>query len=160
MYQLTERPARAQSFTPLYARRIFWLAQIVPFLVLLGFIGWKIRQSRLDDREAQRIAALHNEAAELVRKLRRDDASPQTYFSQATRAVQVKTALARNVDPNMVDAETAAATFQLDESLRDQLRRLFERSDELRYSGARNGAETISAENRREVLDLVESLRT
>ncbi|MDQ2823914.1 MAG: BatD family protein [Verrucomicrobiota bacterium] len=160
LYQLTERPARAQSFTPLYARRIFWLAQIVPFLVLLGFIGWKIRQSRLDDREAQRIAALHNEAAELVRKLRRDDASPQTYFSQAARAVQVKTALARNVDPNMVDAETAAATFQLDESLRDQLRRLFERSDELRYSGARNGAETISAENRREVLDLVESLRT
>ena len=35
-----------------------------------------------------------------------------------------------------------------------------ERSDELRYSGAHNGAETISAENRRDVLDLVESLRT
>jgi hypothetical protein len=116
----------------------------------------------LDNREAQRIAALHHEATELVRKLRRDDSSPQIYFSQATRAVQVKTALASRhggIDPNMVDAETAATTFQLDENSRDQLRRLFERSDELRYSGADNGAETISPESRREVLDLVESLR-
>ena len=74
--------------------------------------------------------------------------------------MQLKTALARNVDPNMVDAETVLNTFQLDEDLRDRLRHLFERSDELRYSGAHNGAETISAENRRDVLDLVESLRT
>jgi hypothetical protein len=159
---LTERPTGAQSFTPLYARPNFWLAQIIPFLALLGLIGWKVRQSRLDNREAQRIAALHHEATELVRKLRRDDSSPQIYFSQATRAVQVKTALASRhggIEPNMVDAETAATTFQLDENSRDQLRRLFERSDELRYSGAHNGAETISPESRREVLGLVESLR-
>ena len=162
LYQLTERPTGAQSFTPLYARPNFWLAQIIPFLALLGLIGWKVRQSRLDNREAQRIAALHHEATELVRKLRRDDSSPQIYFSQATRAVQVKTALASRhggIEPNMVDAETAATTFQLDENSRDQLRRLFERSDELRYSGAHNGAETISPESRREVLGLVESLR-
>jgi hypothetical protein len=163
LYQLTERPARAQSFTPLYVRANFWLAQIGPLFALLGFVGWKIRRSRLDNREGQRIAALHHEAAELGRKLRRQDASPQTYFSQAARAVQLKTALAsrnRGIDPNAVDAETVATTFQLSEDLRDRLRRLFERSDELRYSGALNGAETISPENRREVLDLVESLRT
>jgi hypothetical protein len=161
LYQLTERPARAQSFIPLYARLNFWLAQIVPFLALLGFIGWNVRRSRLDNREAQRTAALHHEVADLVKKLRRDDVSPQTYFSQAARAVQVKTALASRhggIDPNMVDAETAATTFQLDENSRDQLRRLFERSDELRYSGKHNGAETISPEHRREVLNLVESL--
>jgi oxygen tolerance protein BatD len=163
LYQLTERPARAQSFTPLYSRPNFWFAQIIPLLALLGLIEWKIRQSRLDNREAQRIAALHHEANELVRKLRFDDSPPQTYFSQAARAIQVKTALASRhggLDPNMVDAETAATTFQLDENSRDQLRRLFERSDELRYSGTHNGAETISPENRREVLELVESLRT
>src|SRR3984893_7329912 len=158
--QLTDRPERAQSFSPLYARPTFWGVQIVPFLALLGFVGWKVRQSRLDNREGQRIAALHYEAAELARKLRRRDASPQIYFSQAARAVQLKTALARNVDPNMVDAETVVTTFQLSEDLRDRLRRLFERTDELRYSGAHNGNETISPENRREVLDLVESLRT
>ena len=160
LYQLTERPAHAQSFTPLHERSGFWFVQIAPFLALVGFAGWKIRQARLDNREAQRIAALQHEAADLMRKLRRDDASPEEYFLHASRAVQVKTALARNVDPNTVDLETAAATFQLDENSRAQLRRLFERSDELRYSGARNGSGTVSPESRREVLDLIENLRS
>ena len=160
LYQLTERPKVAQSFTPLYTRPLFWTAQFVPLLALLGLIGWKATQARRENREAQRIAALRHEAAELMQKLRRNDSSPQEYFSQASRAVRVKTALARNIDPNAVDAETAAAAFDLDENERTQLRRLFERSDELRYSGAHNGAETISPESRREVLDLLENLRT
>ena len=160
LYQLTERPKVAQSFTPLYARPLFWTAQFVPLLALLGLIGWKATQARRENREAQRIAALRHEAAELMQKLRRNDSSPQEYFSQASRAVRVKTALARNIDPNTVDAETAATAFDLDENERTQLRRLFERSDELRYSGAHNGAETISPESRREVLDLLENLRT
>ena len=160
LYQLTERPNVAQSFTPLYARPLFWTAQFVPLLALLGLIGWKATQLRRQNREAQRIAALQHEAAELMRKLRRDDSSPQEYFSQASRAVRVKTALARNIDPNAVDAETAATAFDLDENERTQLRRLFERSDELRYSGTHNGADTVSPESRREVLDLLESLRT
>ena len=160
LYQLTERPKVAQSFTPLYARPLFWTAQFVPLLALLGLIGWKATQARRENREAQRIAALRHEAAELMQKLRRNDSSPQEYFSQASRAVRVKTALARNIDPNAVDAETAATAFDLDENERTQLRRLFERSDELRYSGAHNGAETISPESRREVLDLLENLRT
>jgi hypothetical protein len=157
--QLTERPARSQSFTPLYARSSFWFAQIIPFLALVGFVGWKVRQSRLGDREAQRTAALQHEAAELMRNLRRGGSSPQEYFSQASRAVQLKTALARHVDPNTVDAETAATTFRLDENSRAQLQQLFERSDEMRYSGARNGAGGLSAESRRDLLDLIESLR-
>ena len=160
LYQLTERPKGAQSFTPLYARPLFWTAQFIPLLALLGLIGWKATQARRENREAQRIAALRHEAAELMQKLRRNDSSPQEYFSQASRAVRVKTALARNIDPNAVDAETAAAAFDLDENERTRLRRLFERSDELRYSGAHNGAETISPESRREVLDLLENLRT
>ena len=160
LYQLTDRPSRPQSFTPLYARSSFWLAQIVPFLGLLGFVGWKIRQAQMDNRDARRLAALHHESAELMRRLRRDDVSPQEYFSQASRAVQVKTALARNIDPNAVDFDTAATAFNLDEDARAQLRELFERSDELRYSGAGNGAAAVPAESRRQVLNLVENLRT
>jgi hypothetical protein len=160
LYQLTQRPNVAQSFTPLYAQPLFWTAQFVPLFALLGLIGWRATQARRENREAQRITALQHEVAELMRKLRRDDSSPQEYFSQASRAVRVKTALARNLDPNAVDAETAATAFDLDENERTQLRRLFERSDELRYSGAHNGAETISPESRREVLDLLENLRT
>jgi hypothetical protein len=159
LYQLTELPVRSQSFTPLYARSVFWMAQLIPLLALLGIAGWKIRQARIDNREAQRIAALQQEATELMRKLRRKDTSPQEYFSQASRAVQVKTALARNVDPNVVDVEVAAKTFGLDEGERAQLRRLFARSDEMRYSGAQNGAGTTTPQDRHELLEFIESLR-
>ena len=158
LYQLTER-GRVQSFTSLYARPIFWMLQLIPLLALLGFGGWKIRQVRIDNREARRMAALQHEAAELMRKLRRNDVSPREYYAEASRVVRVKAALARNVDPNTVDAETAADTFGLNADSRERLRRLFEQSDEFQYSGVRNGSERISPENRRDVLELVEDLR-
>jgi hypothetical protein len=158
LYQLTER-GRVQSFTPLYARPIFWTAQLIPLVALLGLAGWKMRQARIGNREARRIAALQHEAADLMRKLRRDDVSPQEYYAEASRVVRVKAALARNADPNTIDAETAADTFGLNGDSRERLKRLFEQSDELQYSGAHNGSERISAENRRDVLELIEDLR-
>jgi hypothetical protein len=158
--QLTERPARAQTFTPLYLRPAFWFAQIVPLLLVLGLVVWMVRRARLENREAQRVAALQHEAADLIRTLRRDGASPQEYYSLASRAVRVKTALAKNVDPNIVDLDTAVRAFDLDDSSREQMRRLFEQSDELRYSGFQNGGQTMSPERRREVLALLEQLRT
>jgi hypothetical protein len=159
LYQLNER-GRTASFAPLFLHREFWLAQIAPLLVLLGFVAWKIRQRRLDNREARRIAALQHESAELLRKLRRSDLSPVEYFSDAARAVRLKTALAKDVDPNAVDADMAASVFALDEASRAQLRRLFERNDELRYSGRPNGSARVNGEDRDRVLELLESLRT
>src|SRR5215471_18976559 len=116
LYQLTE-PSRTASFEPLYMRRGFWAAQSLPMAALLFFAGWKIRRARLDDREARRLSALQHEAAELMHKLRHDDASPREYYSEASRIVQLKAALAsgnRGIDPNAVDAEKAAETFKLD----------------------------------------------
>src|SRR4051812_30361229 len=43
IHQIAELPAEPQSFTPLFGRRPFWLAQLVPLFLLLGFIGWRIR---------------------------------------------------------------------------------------------------------------------
>lgn len=159
LHQLTELPAEAQSFTPLFARRSFWLAQLIPLLALLGFAGWKLRQAHLDNRDARRREALQHEAAALQRSLRREDVSPQEYFSSASRAVQLKTALAKDIDPNSVDAEMAASAFQTDEMTRNRLRRLFEKSDEARYSGGQNGIRLLPTETRNEVLDLIENLR-
>ena len=157
LYQLTER-GRAQSFTPLYARPTFWTAQLIPLLALLGLAGWKMRQTRIGNREARRIAALQNEAAELMRKLRRNDVSPREYYAEASRVVHVKAALVGNTDPNTIDAETAADTFGLNGDSRERLKRLFEQSDELQYSGTHNGSERISSETRHDVLELLEDL--
>jgi hypothetical protein len=73
--------------------------------------------------------------------------------------VRVKTALAKNMNPNAVDADIAAQAFDLGEHEQAQLRTLFERSDELRFSGSGNGAGKISSNERGEFLRLLESLR-
>jgi len=162
LYQLTERPKAAQSFTSLWAWPTFWSAQFIPLFALLGLIGWKIRQARIDNRAGQRIAALQHEAAELMRKLHRGDASPREYYAEASRVVRVKAALAsgsRQIDPNTVDVDTAAETFRLNGDSRERLRRLFEQCDELQYSGAHNGSEKLSPEIRRDVLEFIETLR-
>src|SRR6266478_2017473 len=162
LYQLTDRPAMAETFAPLYARPVFWTVQLVPLLGLIGFAGWKIRRAKIDNRAARRFAALQHETSELMHKLRRTTGSPQEYYVEASRVVRLKTALASGsggIDPNVVDAETAADTFKLDTDSRDQLRRLFEQSDEWQYSGAHNGPATISPESRREVLELIKNLK-
>ena len=84
------------------------------------------------------------------------------YYAEASRVIRVKAALAsgnRRIDPNVVDAETAANTFKLDTDSRDRLRRLFEQNDEWQYSGTHNGPGRISPESRRDVLELIENLR-
>ena len=162
LYQLTDRPAMAETFAPLYTRPVFWTVQLVPLLGLIGFAGWKIRRAKIDNRAARRFAALQHETSELMHKLRRNTGSPQEYYAEASRVVRLKTALASGsggIDPNVVDAETAADTFKLDTDSRDQLRRLFEQSDEWQYSGAHNGPATISPESRREVLELIKNLK-
>jgi hypothetical protein len=159
LYQITDWPGTTQLFTPIHMRPNFWLAQIVPFIALLGFVGWKLRQAKLSDREAQRRADMQHEAAELQRKLQRTDAPSQEYYAEAARAVQLKTALAKNVNPNTVDAKSAAAAFQLDDTTRNQVELLFRQKDELRYSGKQNGENKISPNERQEVLELIEQLR-
>src|SRR6266542_3528627 len=162
LYQLTELPKKSESFAPIYTRRVFWAAQLIPLLALIGFAGWKIRRARIDNRDAQRLAALQHEATDLMHKLHRNDVSPREYYAEASRVVRVKAALAsgnRRIDPNMVDVETAAETFKLNSDSRDRLRRLFEQSDEWQYSGAHNGPGRVTPESRREVLELIKNLR-
>ena len=159
LYQFSNWPGTTRSFAPVYMRSNFWLAQIIPLVALFGFFGWKWRQSRLGDREARRRAQLQHEAAEVQKRLRRADTPSQEYYAEAARAVQLKTALAKNVNPNTVDAGTAAAAFRLDEAMRNQLETLFKQKDELRYSGGLNGKSTVSPNEQREVLELIEHLR-
>lgn len=158
LYQLTDQPHWVQSFAPIFLRPQFWALQAVPLIGLIGFFGWKSRKRRLANREGKRLAAWEQETAELQKRLRRADDPPDQYFAGALRVVQLKTALARRMEPNSVDAETAVAAFQLDDEKRDRVRELFRRSDELRYSGRQNGHGPVNEQTRREVLDLIENL--
>ena len=158
LYLLTNPPHWVQSFAPIFERPIFWAVQVVPLLGLIGFFGWKARQRRLANREGLQRAAWEQETEELQKKLRRADTPPDRYFAEALRLVQLKTALARRVPPNTVDAEAAVAAFQLDGEKQERVRELFRQSDELRYSGRQNGHDAVNEQTRREVLDLIENL--
>jgi hypothetical protein len=62
------------------------------------------------------------------------------------------------MEPNIVDAEMAVETFGLPNEKNEQVRELFRRSDELRYSGRENGNGAVTEQTRREVIDLLDSL--
>lgn len=161
LYQLTEHGRWDRNFIPIAITAPFWATQALPFLGLVGFFGWEMRRRRLADREEQRRAAWENETAELQRKLRRGEDPADRYFAEAMRLVQLKTALAAShnkIEPNTVDVETAVATFDLPEEKRAQMRELFRRSDELRYSGRQNGNGVVAEQTRLEMMDLIESL--
>src|SRR5437588_60672 len=155
---MKERGKIVHSFAPLYAQKEFWVAQVFPLAIAIGLAGWKVQRVRRSNLAAMRAAGFQRETDELLRKLRRDVLPPPEYFSDASRVVQLKTALKQNSEPGAVDAETAARVFALDEERSERMRRLFAISDELRYSGKANGS--VSRDHQREALELIESLRT
>src|SRR6266513_5942087 len=159
LHQINERGKIVSSFATFYARREFWLAQLLPLTFALGLMGWKVQNVRASNRAALRAAQLQHERDELLRKLRRDQLAPREYFSDASRVVQLKAALKQmNIEPATVDAETAARVFDLNAEQSERMRRLFATSDEFRYSGAGNGESALSSDGRRETLELIESL--
>src|SRR5207244_6781799 len=46
LYQMSDL-GRVRSFTPIYARPVFWMAQLAPLILLLVFVCWKIWQVML-----------------------------------------------------------------------------------------------------------------
>jgi hypothetical protein len=158
LHQINERGKIVHTFAPLYAWRGFWLAQLFPLVLALGLVGWKMQNIRASNRAALRAAQLQHEKDELLRKLRRKRLAPRDYFSDASRVVQLKTALKENnIEPATVDAETAARVFGLDPEQSERMRRLFAKNDELRYSGV-GGDGALTSDGRREALELIESL--
>jgi hypothetical protein len=104
------------------------------------------------------VIELQNEAALLQRSVQRTDQTPDQYYADATRIVQIKTALHRRIEPASVDADAASTIFNLDESERVRLRELFHRNDEVRYSGSANGNRTVPEQTRHEITALLNRL--
>jgi len=156
LQQLPDRGVE-HTFSQIYERREFWFAQIIPAVGIVGLLAWGWRRRKAKDAKAREAAALRREMDSVLRVLRRDGTPPQEYIAHAARAVRLKTAIAGGISPASVDAIIAADTFRASDQQRGVIQRIFESSDELRYSGRAVNGE-ISPEWRREVLDVIESL--
>ena len=147
-----ERGARKDSFEPMYRSRIFWIAQGVPALVLLGFLGARFLRK---DEATSRVAALRRERGELWRKVRGETAHAE-FFQKAARLVQVETALATGRPDASVDAAAARASRALDEETAAGIDEIFSKRAELLYAGSAGNDGRISENERDRALTVLE----
>ena len=138
--------ARRDSFEPLYRSRIFWIAQGVPLLGLIGLIGSRLLRK---DDETKRIEMWKRETGELWRKVR-DESAGADFFQNAARLVQIETARITGRDPATVDAASAQGSRTLDAETATGIDEIFSRLGELVYAGAgRDGGRVSSADRDR-----------
>jgi hypothetical protein len=143
------------SFEPLYARRGFLLAQLVPLAVLLALLATKFLRA---DARAAKAGALRQARASLLGKLRRGDLPDAEFLETAARVIQVDTALARGGEPDSVDAAGARAAFKLDDDTAELVEKVFADRAELLYAGAGASEPHLSTSERGRVLATLEKL--
>ena len=143
-----------QSFTPLYERRSFWLAQLAPASVLLLLLAFRLR-SRPDAHAARR-AALRREKSALLAKLRAGPMTHPEFFDTAARVAQIATALATGTDAAGVDATAARALAGTDTATAEVLEEIFDARAELLFAGGGRDESRVSGDDRARVLAVLE----
>jgi hypothetical protein len=137
-----------ESFEPLYARRSFLLAQLVPLALVLGLLGRRLFHRSED---ARALAALRREKGELASRLR-SESSHSSFYDAAARAIQIETALATGCAPGSVDAAAACRARALGRETAEAIAEIFNARAELLYAGQGGGDGRISAREREQVL--------
>lgn len=130
-------------FTPVYRQGSFWLAQglIGAALAAFGALAWGRRSSRKD--VARRTAESQRRQAELLKTLRTEGTARRDFYQAAARLAQLK---------------AGAAGGQPGEHLTGAVEQIFRRHDELAYSGGAVAQEPVPPEERRTVLETLETL--
>ena len=147
--------AARDSFEPSYRSRVFWVAQGVPALALLGFFGARFFRK---DEAKSRAAALKRERDELWRKVRSESGHAE-FFQAAARLVQVETAMATGRADASVDAQTARASAKLDNEAAAGIDEIFSKRAELLYAGSMRSDGRISESEKGRALTALERLQ-
>ncbi len=143
--------AAHSSFEPLYARREFLLAQLVPLGVVLTLIGRRVLRRSESARAAD---GLRREKAALLRGLRAES-SHAKLFDAAARVIQIDTALGSDRAADSVDAATACQSRRLDPQTAESVAAIFSARAELLYAGGGSGDGRVSAAERNRVIETI-----
>ncbi len=145
-----------KSFVPPYQRREFWLAQGVVGLVLIGFLGFKLR--RRPDSAALHMATLRRQKTEALDRLRNGELPHVEFFDAAARVAQIETALATGRSISEIDASVVHASARLDETTAGVIDEIFNARAELLFAGGSRGDDRVSAAERERVLAALKQL--
>ncbi len=141
-----------KSFTPLYARREFLLAQAVPGVALLLLLALRLRAR--PDTQAARRTALRREKAALLARLQGGGLAHQEFFDAAARVAQLTTALATGAEADGVDASAARALADADTA--EVLEEVFNERAELHFAGVGRDDRSVSGDARARVLSALQ----
>lgn len=144
-----------KTFTPLYARREFLLAQLVPAFFLLLLLALRLRGR--PDADAARAAALRREKAALLVRLRAGEMAHPEFFDAAARVVQIATALATGADAAGVDATAARALAGTDAATAEVIDEVFDARAELLFAGGGRDESRVAGDDRARVLAVLET---
>lgn len=139
---------KPRSFVPIYEKREFWFAQIIPAAVLLGLGAMRIFRS---SGQARAVSALRREKNAQIARLQRETGRAE-FLDAAARAIQLDTALATGQKPGAVDAIAACRSRQLDPGTIEAVQQIFDARAELLYAGNGHSSEPLSAIERDRVL--------
>ena len=154
-YILTEPGPRhgAAEFRPLYRRPLFWEVQgvaLAGLLALGGAAGWRVRVRNASNQHAAQLA---RQQSDLQRALRREDTGRREFYTAATRLAQLRA----GADASL-SAEEIARVKRLDADTASSVREIFDRHEELAYSGAAAAQAPVPAAERQGVLATLETI--
>lgn len=145
------------DFTPVYRQRKFWLIQglIAAALAAGGVLMWGRRSSRKD--VARRTAESQRRQAELLRTLRTEGTARRDFYLAAARLAQLKAGAAAGRPGEHLTLAEVCAAQPPGSPVTASLEQIFHRHDELAYSGGAAAQEPVPPEERRTVLETLET---
>jgi hypothetical protein len=151
---LRYEPGAIGTFSPVYARREFWLVQGIPAFGILSLLA-----ARLFRRDPRRVrhTALERQRADTWKKLRSDE-NPADFWEHAARVAQIDTAIVSGLDPGSVDVDVMKRVRSLDPEVAAGIEEIFERRGALLFAGRGALDSQVSPQQRSRIIAALEKL--
>lgn len=157
MYIRADSTGWGGTFEPLYANRLFWVAQGAPLVALLAFLGVQVARKRAADEQARKRAQWRRQKDAELAAIQRRDVPESELYQAAARALRLEAAIQTGRSPDTLDGAEVANARTLDQALAERVRRLFDRQAEVLYAGASGGRSAASAQARVDAMETVKA---
>ena len=146
------------DFLPPYRRRSFWVAQGGILAALLGLAVISGPLARTRSVQSRHRAQLRRRQGELERALDREGTGRGEFYSAATQLARIRAAATVGQTAGSLSVADICRVQGLDAQTSGSVEEIFQRHDELAYSGAEVVREPVPGDERRGVLATLKNL--